>query len=184
MSTEINGNTWRTIVCHLAQAEVGEPVSLVIDSTRYVCTIEDDDTTGMDHINGHECYGKVAWPVRNDYTREGRPEGFTGAAMKLRTMYGDAYWWEPYREGHKVYNDAANRQPVEDLMNGYGPYGVTVKVYDLATCQCCDHTETTERDRASLWGIDAFTDGYKAEVIEELLHRCGVTTPATDRIGR
>lgn len=175
MSTEAKGSALATIIATLAEAEYGSSARFETDGARYVCKIEDDDRTGFDHINDCDCYGKVAWPVRNDYTREGRPVGFTGAAVKLRTMYGDAYWWEPYREGHKVYNSPADQQPVEDLMNGYGPYGVVVELHDVETCQCCGHTEVSERDVASLWGIDSLENGYKAEVISELLAELGVT---------
>lgn len=178
MSTETNSNTLAAIIGHLAQAEIGEPVSIVVDGARYVCAIELDDIMGASYINSFDTYGKVEWR-RPGFDRDGsrgtRPPHFTGAARLLTTDEGDRYWWEPYREGHKVYDSDATRAQVMALLNGEGPWGVTVTMFDVETCQCCGHTEVSERDMASLWGIDSLENGYKAEVISELLAELGVT---------
>jgi hypothetical protein len=58
-----------------------------------------DDCTDL---NDFDCYGKVKYS-------DTRPDGFDGSAEKI----GRNLWWQPYREGRKVYRDC--RKTVIDI---------------------------------------------------------------------
>jgi hypothetical protein len=128
--------------------------------------IEQDEDAS---INDFDCYGKVEWPGRhsNDYGYHTRPEGFDGSAQKLDTRNGPI-WWQPYREGHKVYNSTADRRVVLDLLE-MGFSGVVVE--ELTRC---DRGHVHVAELASLWGIDSLENGYLAEVVGDLLSELGV----------
>src|SRR5436190_12045436 len=105
----------------------------VFDGTRYSLTlhIEVDDITAMEHINDADCWGQVEWAkVDSDTGYCTRPRHFTGAARKLAIngwhMEGDV-WWEPYREGHKVYDDPETVADMRRLLgDGFRQVGVTL----------------------------------------------------------
>lgn len=129
--------------------------------------IEPDDIDAFDHINGCDAYGRVAWAdhYRGDHYRgqSPRPEGFTGRALKLRTMGGDAFWWEPYydaSDGPYAAPTSAERGWMEDLVT-FGFKGVTLELRETAT-DSRDNEHTVTVERASLWGIDTLdeTNGY------------------------
>lgn len=112
-------------------------------------TVEGDDRSPYDHINDCDCYGKVRWDRPNRETGyPQRPSDFTGAAKLLQTYHGDKYWWEPYREGHKVYATTSDQRLVERLMDE----GLYYMSLDLT-------------ERCSVLGTDGRLVGYRFEEV-------------------
>lgn len=159
----------------------GESASFELGNVSVTVRIEQDDMSGFDFINDCDCYGKVAWADdrRRGDGRNPRPPGFTGAARKLWTCYRPAppgrwacYWWEPYREGRKVYDSPEDMRAVRDLLE-CGPVIVVVEStvhHEAGVCPCCGHAES--RDVSSydaLGGIDSVANGYLAVVVRDLL---------------
>lgn len=135
----------------------------------FVLKVEPDEGTS---INDYDCYGSVSYINRHD--NGVRPSNFTGAAEKLTTYHGDTYWWEPYREGHKVYNDPKERQMVLDILS-YGYYVYTVEVYETcAIVNAAGRTVgyTTHRvDASSLGGIEPVLERDTVkDVVEQVLY--------------
>ena len=150
--------------------EDGDDYAL-LNGYKFVLKVQPDD--GMS-INDFDCYGQVSLVNRWADGADRRPDGFTGAAEKLTTPYGDTYWWEPYREGHKVYNDAKERQLVLDILT-YGYYVYTVEVYE--ECKVVNaQGETVDEiwhqvDASSLGGIEPILDrDTVADVVEQVLY--------------
>jgi len=112
-------------------------------------TVEGDDYSPYEYINDCDCYGKVEWARLNrDTGRPIRPSDFTGAAKLLQTHYGDRYWWEPYREGKKVYASAEDQAMVERVMDD----GLYYMSLDL-------------NERCSVLGTDGRLVGYRYEEV-------------------
>lgn len=133
------------------KASYGDPAVIVDGDLRWTLKVDYDDIPASSEINGCDAYGKVAWCERDRYTRfdAERPQGFTGAAHKLRTSTGDAFWWEPYRdEGGDTADSPEFRQLVIDLMS-WGFHYVSLK---LETKGCCGHFHET--GFAAMGGID------------------------------
>lgn len=129
-------------------------------SRRITCEVTaDPDCT----INDFDCYGLIGWGRKHpDTGHEQRPTGFTGAAQKLDTRDGPI-WWEPYREGHKVYNTPEDRRAVRDLLE-FGFSYVVIQVW--THCAECDTFKVTST--ASLGGIDS-RDGVESAIRDLLL---------------
>jgi hypothetical protein len=146
-------------------------VTIERDDLRYRFKVEPDDISSMEYINGMDALGRVAWPVSNRYTgSEERPPDFTGAARKFGpTPYHDTIWWEPYREGHKVYDSPEDVAFVRDLLD----WGVVyISVVVTRTCECCDSQvgvlhETLGGIESPLCGDGNFD--YLAECFDDLL---------------
>jgi hypothetical protein len=140
----------------------GDEVWSVDDTVGYRLRIETDEDFS---INDFECYGNVSEerPRRNAYGNEMRPSDMDGSARKL--WYGNygPWWWMPYREGHKVYDDPETVNHVRELL-AFGFKGVLVD--QLVKCDL-GHVHVSET--TSLWGIDSLDAGYLAEVVGELL---------------
>lgn len=138
----------------------------------------DEWESGFDTINGCDTYGKVAWTERRRDAYQGcfsgrqdhapRPAGFTGAAEKLSTYRGDTYWWEPYRDGTRIYNTPEDRQMVKDIVN-HGTQVVTVERLERLT-DSYGTTHTVVANRASVGGVEPFlNDAYLTNLIGDLL---------------
>jgi hypothetical protein len=161
------------------------------ETVGYRLTIAPDEyESGADTINGCDCYGRVELIRYDRCTGKAiRPDDFDGSAEKI----GD-YWWAPYREGRKVYNDAQSRSAVRDLLE-YGPQtvaitqlarrapdmtrnplqgwrcwdcGSTVLLFDddVHTCDGC----IVERDVACVGSVEPFPSAdYVADIVADLL---------------
>lgn len=136
----------------------------------------DDETVGYrlvvepdydSSINDSDCYGKVSSYIEYMRNKRPRPEGFTGAAVKIAVDRSGFVWWEPYREGSKVYNGPEDRELVTRLLQEGFTYVAVVKLRQ------CDMGHVHELDRAGLGGIDSLENGYLAEVVDELLDELG-----------
>lgn len=142
----------------------------VFDGTRYSLTlhIEVDDITAMEHINDADCWGRVEWAkVDRDTGYCTRPRHFTGAARKLTIngwhMEGEV-WWEPYREGHKVYDDPETIAYMRRLLgDGFRQVGVTL--HEIVS-DSLGHPHTVVVASDWLCGIDSLDNGYLADVID------------------
>lgn len=127
--------------------------------------IETDDESPFDHINGCDAYGRVAWVerYRGDHYRgqATRPDGFTGRAVKLHVMGGDAFWWEPYYEGGAYTPPTSAEQAWMAELVTFGFKGVTLELRESVTdSRGNDHDVTVAT--AALWGLDTLdeTNGY------------------------
>ena len=158
--------------------EDGDTLELPDGVTVTLIVRPDEYQSGMDYINGMDCMGKVAWvdDRRNRYSDNPapRPDGFTGAARKITTGYGDSYWWEPYREGHTVYWDREQQDAVRDLLM-YGPYEIALKF--RKRCECCGTVNTIHEQW--LGGIDSaeYAAECVAELFDEALYEMKETNP-------
>jgi hypothetical protein len=157
---------------------VDAPEVVERDGMRFTFGQEYDDQGPIEYVNGMDALGTLAWPVRDRYSdRERRPDGFTGAARLLSaTQMHDAIWWEPYREGKKVYDDPETVRFMRELLN-WGVIGVTLKVERR---ESCGHWHECAYE--SLWGIESplchdGADGYAylaevySDLISEALHQ-------------
>jgi hypothetical protein len=171
-----------------ATNRTAETVSALIDSGEcwnddmtygYRLRNESDDINPMDCINGCDTYGKVAWVQRRRDRFRGcftgaqdhatRPAGFTGAAEKMTTLHGDPYWWEPYREGCKVYKTDNDRQMVADIMN----YGTRVAILETleAITDSYGNRHVVVSSTRSVGGLEPFIYGSDLEsIVEEMLY--------------
>ena len=125
--------------------------------------VPDEGTT----INDFDCYGKAS-KYALDYWRDGqkeRPADFTGAARKIEIDRGYWVWWEPYREGHKVYDSPEDVRQVTDLLRrGF----MVVSISHQTKCQGCD--EWGQEIAQSLGGIDSIKDADLNCVIQDIVH--------------
>jgi hypothetical protein len=129
----------------------GAPEIIERDGLRFTFGQEYDDQGPIEYVNGMDALGTLGWPVRDRYSdRERRPDGFTGAARLFGpTPMHDAIWWEPYREGRKVYDSPEDVRFMRELLD-WGVIGVTLKVERRGSCGHW-HEEAFE----SLWGIES-----------------------------
>ena len=120
-------------------------------------TVPDEDFNPFDEC---DIYGKIEHCDR--WNRSQRPAGFDGSAEKLRTQHA-TYWWQPYREGRKIYRDC--RRAVVDLLE-YGPIGFTLALRGPSVSVM--GTESREIATASIWGFEPFCDP-DPETIKDLI---------------
>lgn len=108
-----------------------------------------------------DCYGTFA-DVRRDGTR---PNGFNGAARKIRCRSG-FLWWQP-PAGLTADELRAVARDVEGYyLEDWTYIGIVVEVR-RPPCTCCGARQT---DTASLWGIESQGDaGYLQQVVSDLL---------------
>lgn len=170
----------------------------------YRLTIETDDRSAIDQINDCDCYGRVEWAqIDRNTGHYRRPDGFTGAARLLRPNgwhIDSPVWWEPYREGHKVYASPDEvRQMTELVADGFRVVTLTklhrreprIEHYPSGVSYCTDcrtrlvlmdedtHDawdctgSVVEGESACLSGIDSLANGYLAHVLGELLAELG-----------
>lgn len=133
------------------KVDPGVPETVERDGLRFTFGQHYDDQGPMQYVNDMDALGKLAWPVKDRYTGdERRPEGFTGAARKFgATQMHDTIWWEPYREGHKVYDSPADVRFMRELLD-WGVIGISVKVERIEACG-----KWHEAAHESLWGIES-----------------------------
>lgn len=114
-------------------------------------------------INDYDCYGKVEWV----YCRSQRPAGFDGSAEIIDRERGQVLWWQPYREGRKIYN-TSDRLMVKDIVeHGFWCYGI--KVYGPA--ESALGTVTAELCSEYIGGYEPFADHVEvlSQVLEALI---------------
>lgn len=114
-----------------------------------------------------ECYGRVE-PAGRGGWGSCRPAGFDGSAEKLRLQAG-TFWWQPYREGRKVYGGSKERAYVADLID----YGLQVLELELLgpvwDAQGRQHASIA-LDSACIGGVEPFPgDEHTAELVRCLL---------------
>lgn len=144
----------------------GDTVEL-LDGRTLRIRIESDT---IDPFDWSDCWGRVAHiPNRYDGRRDPRPEGFDGAARKVRTGR-DAFWWQPWHGATaEEARDAVPR--IVDLL-AFGLSIVFVEILD----GCDAYGSPIVRDVASLGGIEPFADGdYRASIVADLASELGVT---------
>jgi len=119
-----------------------------------------DDLNPFDEF---DCYGSIAW-----HTGEQRPPSMDGSAEVINRRRHEKLWWQPYREGKKVYNSPKDRQSVLDLIE-YGLQYATLTLHGPA------HTSwnqiIVEIEKASVCGLKPFPAAdYLQEIVKDLLH--------------
>jgi len=155
-------------------ADPGSPVIAETDEGfRFTFGREYDDRGVMEHVADADCYGKLGWPEPvsrwEPHGQTRRPDGFTGAARLFgATPMHDAIWWEPYRDGKKVYDSPDEVRFMRELLD-WGFVGVWVKVERR---ESCGHWHECAHE--SLWGIESPTIGagnyeYLAEIYSDLI---------------
>jgi hypothetical protein len=87
-------------------------------------TVEPDDINPFDFF---DCYGKITWAS----SQSSRPDGFDGSAEIVDRNRGSVLWWQPCREGEKVYNSPKDRQRVMACLQ-YGLKVATLTLYGPA----------------------------------------------------
>ena len=114
-----------------------------------------------DHLSASYFYN-LAWAPNLGQ----RPPGFTGAAVKITVDRNDALWFEPERDGSKVYNDSetirAVRRAVED---GYACASVSLIGPAIDEYGGKHHVEIACE---SVGGLD-WDEEYITETIRELI---------------
>ena len=130
------------------------------DSRRLRLLIEPDDIAPMEHINGCDAYGKVAWVER---LQSPRPEGFDGSACKLWTATGDQFWWQPYRDGKDIADTPEQRQLIRDLMTwGFSYVAVVLE-------KRCDFGHWHEVEHHGCGGCDSVYPELISDLVGEVL---------------
>jgi hypothetical protein len=125
---------------------------------------ESDDVNPFEYF---DCYGRVERADRGGWGCY-RPAGFDGSAEKLRLQAG-VFWWQPYREGRKVYGGSKERAYVADLID----YGLQVLELELLgpvwDAQGRQHASVV-LDSACVCGVEPFPDTeHTAELVRCLL---------------
>ena len=114
-------------------------------------------------INDYDCYGSVEWSRQG----EQRPAGFDGSAEVIERDRGQRLWWQPYREGHKVYNTAKDRGQVVEIV-AYGFRYMVLKLRGPASSITGNHIVELARD--GIGGLEPFNDGsdYLPDLLAEV----------------
>jgi hypothetical protein len=135
--------------------DLGEGYSLALK-------IAPEDDPARDFLG--ECSGTLSDWEKSDSPR---PHGFTGAAEKIARDRGFCLWWEPYREGKKVYNSPADRAYVANALE-YGFSWVRLSLHGPAVDEL-GYSHTVRIDSASIGGVDYFADpDYVGELVADL----------------
>jgi hypothetical protein len=176
-----------TIYTETANDARAELAATLADAIRYTDrashTLPNGDrvevTTAPDHDNRLEdCdYFGAVYPQRanphHTFDRFGqRPAECNGRARVVYNDWNTRIWWQPPADvppGGDT--ERAQEQHIRGwYANDWHYMGVIATLY--ATCACCE--KETERERASLWGIESNTGAeYLADVIGDLLAECG-----------
>jgi hypothetical protein len=153
----------------------GSPEIVERDGLRFTFGQEHDDQGVIAYVNDMDALGKLGWPEPasrwDPHGQQRRPDGFTGAARLFgATPMHDAIWWEPYREGRKVYDSPEDVRFMRELLD-WGVIGVTLTVERR---ESCGHWHECAHE--SLWGIESplchpGDEGYEylASVYDDLI---------------
>lgn len=131
-------------------------------ATRWIATVWPDYDTS---INDCDAYGRVsdAYDYHDGGRGTTRPPWATGAARKIQVDRGSWVWWQPYVDGHKVYNDPATVRHVRDLLE-MGFYGATVERQTVGPYGYWHTADVT-----SLGGLDTRECEYLRGVIADMI---------------
>lgn len=109
-----------------------------------------------------DCYGVIAW-----HTGEQRPPGMDGSAEVVDRRRYSKLWWQPYREGKKVYNSPEDRQAVLDLIE-YGLQYAELSLHGPARTPW--NRISVKIESAGIGGIEPFPKAdYLQEIVKDLL---------------
>jgi hypothetical protein len=124
--------------------------------------VEPDDINPFDCF---DCYGRIAWAP----SQSSRPDGFDGSAEVIDRDRGNVLWWQPYREGKKVYNSPKDRRQVMDLLE-YGLKFATLTLYGPANSVVGSHT--VDIDSVCVGGLEPLEDpkDYAADLLSDIIH--------------
>jgi hypothetical protein len=151
----------------LSDAQVLELVRLNrLELGEYVLRLssEPDD---LDPFEDCECYGRVERADRGGWG-SCRPAGFDGSAEKLRLQAG-TFWWQPYRDGRKVYGGREERAHVADLLD-YGMQVLELEVLGPVWDAQGRKLGPVVLDSARIGGVEPFPgDAHTAELVRTLL---------------
>jgi hypothetical protein len=112
-------------------------------------------------------YGRIE-PVQFSGFGSRRPIGFDGSAEKLRLQAG-TFWWQPYREGRKVYGGREERALVADLLD-YGMQVLELEVLGPVWDAHGRKLGPAVLDSACVGGVEPFPgDAHTAELVRDLL---------------
>lgn len=147
---ELDSSTVQFVVDELSSKQCS--VVPVSDGTRLVFRIECDEFA--DVRDDQDWIGRIAecsdggW-----YRHQSRPEGFDGAARKVRAHTGDVWWWQPPSDA--VSDDALvqslRRELVDILTYGYSLLSVTLQ-------ESCSHHAWHDVSGTSIGGLGPNTD--------------------------
>ena len=124
-------------------------------------TVAPDD---IDPFDFFDCYGKI-----ESTCSRYRPSGFDGSAEIIDRRWGEAVWWQPYREGRKLYNSPKDRRRVIDLLE-YGLKVATLTLYGPANSVVGSHT--VDIDSVCVGGLEPLEDpkDYAADLLSDIIH--------------
>jgi hypothetical protein len=141
------------LTCDGEAMEIGDGYSLLLRSeSDYDCSIADWETSG-----------KLQWAP----SQSQRPDGFDGSAEILDRERGEVLWWQPYREGRKVYNTNADRlYALRSVRDGF--MGLLLDLHGPASGIITTHR--VKEASASVWGLESWLSAEEiANVVVELL---------------
>lgn len=170
------------ILDELADAEYGADASVTLDDGRSLrARVVPDDCDAFAEINGSEAWGRVAWVQTDRCTGHDRPrpDGFDGDAMKLQTMRGDRFWWQPLLDVWGTPREqwtAEVRRQEADKIEELVTFGFKVVILELCDADRDAYGRAIVREVATLCGIDSLENGYLRTVLAELMDELAVVT--------
>lgn len=136
---------------------------------------EPDDLNPFEH---YDCYGRLEPAGRGGWGSR-RPAGFDGSAEKLRLQAG-TFWWQPYREGRKVYGGSKERAHVADLID-YGMQVLKLEVLGPVWGAEGRKHGPVVLDSVCVGGVEPFPgEEHAAELVQCLLQELA---PMPDTVG-
>ena len=116
----------------------------------------------LDPFSHFDCYGSVAWHGGSQ-----RPAFMDGSAEVINRRHGEKLWWQPYREGKKIYNSPQDRRQVLDLIE-YGLQYAELRLHGPACTRW--NRISVEIESVSIGGIEPFpTADVLREIVRDLL---------------
>jgi len=118
-----------------------------------------DDLNPFDHC---DCHGSIVW-----HAGDQRPPNMDGSAEVLNRRHSEKLWWQPYREGKRVYNSPKDRQMVLDLIE----YGLQYAMLTLhGPARTSWNQVIIEIENASISGLEPFPEAdHLQEIVKDLL---------------
>jgi hypothetical protein len=133
--------------------------------------VQADDMSAIDHINGADCWGRLAF-AQNDrdtgYSR--RPPDFGPHARIVERMHGGALWWNPTPEvwgTPKPWTTGIFDKDFADVKRLLDEGFCQARLSRRVKCPCCG--EPGSQLDQYLGGIDPWPwgDGVEAEIKEK-----------------
>jgi hypothetical protein len=134
----------------------------LLDGCFLSLTVQPDDINPFDFF---DCYGRMAWAP----SQSSRPDGFDGSAEIVDRARGNVLWWQPCREGKKVYNSPKDRRQVMDLLE-YGLKLATLTLYGPVNSVVGSHA--VEIGCACIGGLEPLRNprDYAADLLSDIIH--------------